>query len=116
MALLASQVMTVLASGAITPTYAACTGGGDTFVPDINTFVHIKNGSGGALTATFHTGELVTGMGINNQAVSVPATSEVMVGPFPFNVWANPSTGVTSITYSGVTSLTIGVFVVQPVN
>ena len=44
-------VQTVVRSG-VGPTYASCAGGGDKFLPDATTFLHVKNGSGGALTVT----------------------------------------------------------------
>jgi len=121
MALLATQPIgnapaTALTSGnSSAPSYAAATGGGDTFVPDLDTFVHIKNGSGGSITVTFVTPAVTQGLAIQDPAIVIAAGTEAMVGPFPAALFAN-SSGVCSITYSGVTSLTIGVFSVKPVS
>jgi hypothetical protein len=50
-------------------------------------------------------------MVITNLAVSIPATTgDVMIGPIRPDVFRNSTTGLAAITYSGVTSLTIGVF------
>lgn len=107
MALLTTQ--DVVFAG-LTPSYAACTGGGDTFTADNDTFIHVKNGSAGALTVTITPqATSVGGQAITPIAVSIPAGQERMIGPFPPAFFNNPSTGVGSITYSGVTSLTIAV-------
>jgi len=34
------------------PSYAAAAGGGDSFTPGANTFLHVKNAGGGAITVT----------------------------------------------------------------
>lgn len=93
------------------PTYAACTGGGDRFTPDKDTFLHVKNGSGGALTVTVAATKVpLPGMTITNVVVSVPAGGERMIGPFPYDMFAAvDGSALADVTYSGVTSLTIGV-------
>ncbi len=109
MALLATQSIT---RAGLAPAYAAAAGGGDTFAPDADTFLHVKNASGGALTVTIATPRTDTwGNPIADNAISVPATTgDRMIGPFPAEAYGDPTTGLASITYSGVTSLTIGVF------
>lgn len=98
----------------IGPTYATCAAGGDKFIPDDDVFAHIKNGSGGALTATFATPGDVDGEPIADRTVSVPAGGERVIGPFPKTIFANNADGgKCAITYSGVTTLTIGVFELQ---
>lgn len=96
----------------VAPSYAAANGGGDTFVPDKDTFLHVKNGSGGALTVTVAVpGTERYGVATADLAVSVPAGAERMMGPFPADVFADSSiAGSAAVTYSGVTSLTIGAF------
>lgn len=93
------------------PTYAAAAGGGDKFAPSKDTFLHAKNGSAGALTVTVVTpNEAFKDVAIADVAVSVPAGGERMIGPFPAEHFANSADGLADITYSGVTSLTIGAF------
>jgi len=92
------------------PAYAAAAGGGDDFQPGPDVFVHIKNASGGSITATFVTPREVEGLAVADLAVAIPAGDERMVGPFDAATYADPSTGLCPITYSGVTSLTVGVF------
>lgn len=109
MAALATQT---IVPGGLAPSYAACAGGGDTFVPDKDTFLHVKNASGGALTVTVAVpGNERYGVATADLAVSVPAAGERMIGPFPSEIFADAAlSGSAGITYSGVTSLTIGVF------
>lgn len=107
MALLATQ--TVTRTG-LAPTYAAAAGGGDTFTPGQNTFLHVKNGSGGAITVTIATPGTTSGLAIADVSVSVPATTgDRMIGPLPGSLFTDPATGVGNITYSGVTSLTVAI-------
>lgn len=100
-------VQTVNRSG-LAPSYAAAAGGGDKFSPDDRTFLHVKNGSGGALTVTIATPKTTSfGAAIADIAVSVPAAGERMIGPFPRQHFADTDDGLADITYSGVTSLTV---------
>ncbi len=109
MALLATQP---IVRAGLAPAYAAAAGGGDTFAPGSNVFLHVKNASGGALTVTVVTPRTdALGNPIADNAISVPATTgDRMIGPFPAEAYADPTTGLANITYSGVTSLTIGAF------
>jgi len=109
MATLATQKVT--RAGLVNPTFAACTGGGDRFTPDNNTHLHVKNGSGGALTVTVAATKVpLANMTVTNVAVSVPAGGEARIGPFPYDMFgATDASGLADITYSGVTSLTIAV-------
>lgn len=92
----------------LAPAYAAASGGGDKLAPSDRTFLHAKNASGGALTVTVVTpGTSVGGLGIADVSVSVPAAGERIIGPFPAQFFADPADGLASITYSGVTSLTV---------
>ena len=93
----------------LAPTYAAATGGGDKFAPTDRTWLHVKNASAGAITVTIVTpGTALPDVGIADVAVSVPATTgERLIGPFPYEFFANPADGLADITYSGVTSLTV---------
>lgn len=111
MALLAKQQVGLAGVG---PTYAAANAGGDTFNPGNNVFLHVKNGSAGALTVTVVTPGNVSGQAVADVAVSVPASGERMIGPLPGSLFARAADGLGDITYSGVTSLTIGVFELDP--
>jgi hypothetical protein len=102
---LSTQQVTLTAAAV---TYTAASGGGDTFLADEKTFAHIKNGSGGAITVTFATPGTVSGLAIADLAVSVPAGGDRVVGPFPPGLFGSAA-GLVDVTYSGVTSLTVGI-------
>lgn len=109
MALLAVQQATL--SG--TPiTYAAAAAGGDTFAPPGGTSTHlrVKNGGGSAITATLAFPG-TTSYGVAKpakQSASIAAGAEVAIGPIPAEA-VDTSTGLVSVTYSGVTTVTVAV-------
>lgn len=102
MALLTTQQMT---SAGAAITLATAAGGGDTAdISNGRTFLWVKNGSGAPITVTVVTPGDVEGLAITDRTVSVPATTgERLIGPLNPAVYGS----VASITYSGVTSLTI---------
>jgi hypothetical protein len=99
-----------IARTAITPTYAAVAAS-DTFTPGANVFVHIKNagGSPDTVTITVAAGD-PPGLTIADLSISVTNGQERMIGPFPANFFADPTTGVATIAHGFTTSVTIGVF------
>ncbi len=109
MATLATQ--TIRRTG-VTPSYAAAAGGGDQFTPGPRTFLHVKNGGGAPITVTVVTpGSALPDVAVADLAVSVTNAQERMIGPFPPEYFADPAlSGQAAITYSAVTSVTIGVF------
>ncbi len=89
------------------PTYQAAAGGGDTFLNDGQTMLHVKNTSGGAITVTVNSIAACDQGFDHDVVVSVPATTgDRMIGPFPTGRF-NDANGLVSITYSGVTNLTV---------
>lgn len=90
----------------------AAAGGGDAFAPGATTFVRINNAGGGAITATFATPGTVgtSGLTIADGGGSVTNAQSRLFGPFPGELYADPTTGLVTLTYSGVTSVTVGVF------
>lgn len=104
---MATLTTQVIVPGGLTPAYSAAAGGGDKVTPGNDTFIHVKNGSGGSLTVTV---DSVTPSNYGTDAdlvVAIPAGQERMVGPLPGARFAGVSDGLVSVTYSGVTSLTI---------
>jgi hypothetical protein len=96
--------------------YAAATGGGDTFVNTGREFVHVKNASGGSINVTFTAGVANANkcsFGVADPAhqlvVAVGAGLDKLIGPFDRDRFNDPATGNIAITYSGVTSLTVAV-------
>lgn len=95
-----------------TVTYTAAAGGGDTFAPGSSDSValRVKNGGGSGITVTIAFPG-TTSYGANNPSVttaSIGAGAEAVIGPIPPAAIDN-STGLVSVTYSGVTSVTVAV-------
>jgi hypothetical protein len=88
----------------------AAAGGGDAFAPGPDTYVRINNGGGASITVTFATPGSVGGNAIADGGGSVTNAQSRMFGPFPAELYADPTTGLVTTTYSGVTTVTIGVF------
>jgi hypothetical protein len=115
MALLTIQTITRSGTG-LTPALVAAAGGGDTFVNTGAQFVEINNASGAPITVTFAIPFSVEGQTIPGKAVAIPAGQRRFIGPWPVSYYNDASTpSVLTMTYSGVTSLTVGVFQFQPV-
>lgn len=97
-----------------TLTFSSAAGGGDTFTNDKHerTFLYVKNGGGGGITVTFDvvptsidTAKFGT-VDVSDNAVSVGAGADVAIGPFSSALYNN-SSGKVSVSYSGVTSVTV---------
>lgn len=110
MALMTTQNI-VLAG--VTPTYAAVSAS-DTFTPDRGTFIHVKNAGASPDTCVIQVlqGD-PPGLTISDNSVSVTNAQERMIGPFPAQFFADPVTGLATVTHGFTTSVTAGVFKLQ---
>lgn len=107
MALLTTQNVS---RAGVTPTYGAVAAS-DTFVPDAQTFLHVKNGNASPDTcAVVVAAGDPPGLTISDISVSVTNAQERMIGPFPANFFADPTTGLATVTHSTVPTVTVGVF------
>lgn len=88
----------------------AAAGGGDAFTPSDRTFVRVNNGGGSPITVTFATPGSVGGLAIADGGGTVTNAQSRIFGPFPPELYQDPTTGLVTTTYSGVTTVTIGVF------
>lgn len=93
----------------LAPAYAAASAGGDSFSPGDRTFVHIKNGSAAAITATLITPGTVDGLAVEDVAVAVPAGGERMVGPLSPELFRERADGLGDVTWSAAASVTFAV-------
>lgn len=111
MATLTTQQVT---RSGLAPTFAAAAAGGDKFAGTKDTVLYVKNGGGSAVTVTIVTPkEAFAGAAIADIAVPVPAAGERVIGPFPASNFNDPADGLTSVIYSGVTSVTVAALQVQ---
>tara|TARA_R100001440_G_scaffold4870_2_gene10746 strand:+ start:352 stop:702 length:351 start_codon:yes stop_codon:yes gene_type:complete len=107
-------VQTITESG-ITPTFASATAEGDVMDNDGKTFLMIKNGSGGSITVTITAQvtsvktQLFGETTKSNATIAVGAGAEGMIGPFSPSAF-NTNDSQISITYSGVTGVTVAGF------
>lgn len=93
----------------LAPTYTSASGGGDTFLNNGKTFLHVKNAGASAVTVTIDS-KVLSNYGTDvDIAVSVPASSERMIGVFDIGRFSDLNTGLANITYSAVTSVTVAV-------
>lgn len=112
-------------ASALAQALAAASGGGDSFPNTGKEFIAIKNAGGAPITLT-----VVGSAGANNdkcnfgvagtpghdKTYSITNDSNVyVVGPFPVRPYADGS-GLTQLTYSAVTSVTVEVFSLPPAN
>lgn len=104
---MAALTTTVMPLGGAAVSYTAAASGGDTCLTGAGVLLLVKNGDSGAHTVTLATPGTVNGLAIADRAVSVAAGAEVGI-PVTGD-YRDPSTGLASITYDGVTSVTVAV-------
>lgn len=96
------------------PMVAATATHGNKFRNDGKTILRVKNGSVGDITATIDAPGSIDGQAINELAVVIKATGNGTGLDFldigPFTSVFNQSDGYVWVTFSGVTSLTVGAF------
>lgn len=85
----------------------AAAGGGDAFAPGADTYFEVLNGGGGSITVTFATPGTVAGNAIADGGGTVTNGQSREFGPFPGDQYADLTTGLVTVTYSGVTSVTV---------
>lgn len=106
MALLTPQVVDV---DGLEPVYAAADVGGDTITPRKDLVLHVQNGSAGAITVTLVRPGAQYGQPNPDVAITVDAgESRFIRVPSEFR---DPDTGVISVTYSAVASVTVALLV-----
>ena len=106
MALLATQ--SIVRTG-LTPAYTAVAAS-DTFVPDSQTFLHVVNAGATDSCVIAVLGGDPPGLTIADVTVSVTGAQQRMIGPFPAQFFADPTTGLATVTHSVTASNTSGVF------
>ncbi len=92
----------------LTPVYDAADAGlSDEFVNNGRTFLHVKNGGGGAIVITVNS-RLNCDQGFDhNYVVNLGAGNEAMIGSFSNPRFTNTTTGRTTVSYDSVSSVTV---------
>lgn len=89
----------------VTPDDAAA--GGDQCATGSGVLLHVANGDASSHTVTLATPGTVDGLAVADRTVSVPAGQDAYI-PVT-DLYRDPATGLASITYDGVTSVTVTV-------
>jgi hypothetical protein len=105
MALLTVQNATV---NGIVKTMVAAAAGGDTFPNDGNTMLFVKNGGASSVTVTINS-QTPCNYGFDHDiVVSLAAGAEINFPKLDTVRFNDSTTGLVSVTYSAVTSVTVG--------
>lgn len=111
---MATLTVQTISRAGVAPTYAAMTGGGDACPVSDRTYLHCKCTGGTPITVTVATnpgGAPFAGTALAAETFVVPATTgDMLYGPLTPQLFADVTTGLATITYSGVTGGTIGAF------
>lgn len=113
MATLATQVVT---RAGVTVTPVAAAGGGDAMSCGPTAYLRVVNGGGGAITVTIAIpsgSSSYTNVTYTSTAVSVGAGVTKDIGVIAASIYQDPTTGLATITYSGVTSVTVAAVQLQ---
>jgi hypothetical protein len=91
----------------------AAAGGGDAMSCGSGMMLKVLNGGGSPITVTIAIPAGASGYpnaAYTNTAVSVSNGTAKWIGPVTAPLYADPTTGLATITYSGVTTVTVGAF------
>lgn len=89
----------------------AAAGGGDSFPNTGKEVVYIKNGGGSGITLTVVTPVTIDGLAVADLTATIGAGESRIIGPFPPAYYSDGS-GNVGLTYSAVTTVTVGVVAV----
>jgi hypothetical protein len=110
MATLATQTINRLG---IAETLAAANAGGDAMECGSGMALKVTNGGGAPITVTLAIPAGASGYpdsAYTNTVVTVPAGASRWIGPVRAEQYRDPTTGLCTITYSAVTTVTVGAF------
>lgn len=89
---------------ALVPAYTA-PAASDTVAPDDRVFLHVKT-AGTGTTVTIPTPSTYGGFAIADASYVLGTTAEQMIGPLTAALFADPTTGLITVNYSSVTTVT----------
>ena len=108
---MAAIPLQVLVPGGSASDYDPASVGGDTFPTGPGVWLEVFNGGGSSINATLVTTGTVEGLTIQDRVVPIPAGERVKI-PTPSRLYAGAD-GQGSVTWSSVTSVTVGSFKVD---
>ena len=102
---------TQITRAGIAGTLASANVDGNYFANTGKEYLEVVNGSGSSITVTA-AGYADSQTVASFRQWTVGAGARQLIGPFPSTPYSDPSTGRVNITYSAVTTVTVGVFYV----
>jgi hypothetical protein len=106
MARIAATIQDAAPTGII-PSFGAANADGY-FVPGTgNVVTYVKNGSGAPITVTAQTPQVVGGLAVTEQIVSIAAGAEKVLGPWKPGSLYNQADGTVYLDFSAVTTVTV---------
>lgn len=113
---MADLVPLTISRTGVLDTLAAAAVGGDALT--LNTgkqYLHVNNGGGAPITVTiaFNSSAIIDGQTATNKTVSITNGTSKLIGPFPPSLY-NDALSKVQITYSAVTTVTVGAFTLSP--
>lgn len=105
---MATLTVTPVTSAGVVATLVAASAGGDVYDNSNSPYIEINNASGGSITlyaAIYADGQTI----VQGRSWSVGAGVRLKIAPRG-STYNDPSTNRVSLTYSAVTSVTVGVF------
>ncbi|HEY5834980.1 hypothetical protein [Streptomyces sp.] len=99
-----------IASGGTLNNPVAASAGGDKVQPvGDRVFIEVTNGGGSSITVTVPSYATVRGQAAADRTVTIAASATKKI-PIYADLNTNPADGLASITYSGVTTVTVGAY------
>ena len=109
-------VQNILLTGAAEAALVAATLAGDKFDNDGKTYFKVNNGGAGAITVTIKGQKTLPTGASADKTISVGIGLIFLIGPFPVGIYNTDGSNEVEVTYSGVTTVTVGAFSVNDQN
>jgi len=110
---MATLAVNTITRAGVLETLVAATGGGDAAPCNPDNYLKVNNGGGSPITVTLAIPAGATGwpgIAYANSVITVTNGTARLIGPLLPAIYQDPITGLCTITYSAVTSVTVGVF------
>lgn len=100
-------------AGVASANWSASSGAGDTFTPGDRTFLFVINLNAASTVVTVVTPRTsIAGTAIDDLTMTVPASEIRFMGPFPAEHFADPTTGLATVTWSVTSSVVFAIFTI----
>jgi len=107
---------TISRAGLLKPALAAASGGGDAMAVGSDYYLEVANGGASPINVTLvvpAARTYVPNVAITSPVIAVANGTTKLIGPIDPGTFADPTTGLCTITYSSVTSVTVAAYNLQ---